>query len=90
MKTKLLIKLRKDAEERIGVFENNEDNKYAVVLDLRIIPDFGDYRKNSPHFQVLGTFNSTQEAINLCDYYRRELILKQVRKIRFKNSNRIY
>ena len=90
MKTKLLKRLRHDATERVGVMFNKNNGTYDVVIDKRIIPTFEDYKEGSPHFGILGTYSYRPEAIKVCDAYRRYVILKQVREIRYKNQNRVY
>lgn len=90
MKTKLLKRLRNDATERVGVMFNKNNGTYEVVIDKRIIPTFEDYNNGSQHFGILGTYSSRSEAIKVCDYYRRYVILKQVREMRYKNQYRIY
>ena len=90
MKTKLLKRLRNDATERVGVMFNKKNDTYEVVIDKRIIPTFEDYKEGSSHFGILGTYSSRPEAIKVCDAYRRYVILKQVREMRYKNQNRVY
>lgn len=92
MKTKLLIKLRRDADERVGVFYDKNINKFSVILDSHIIPDLSYYEKDKTEneYRTLYTTESLDEAKHICDHYKREVILLQARQKKYKNKNRVY
>ena len=92
MKNKLLIKLRRDANERVGVFYDKNNNNFSVILDSHIIPDLSYYEKckTENDYITLYTTKSLDEAKHICDHYKREVILLQVRQMKYKNSKRFY
>lgn len=94
MKTKLLKRLRQSAQEHIGVFRN-ENGSYEVVFDKnRFYADVSKYGEDEfydRNFQVLEKGVETlDEAKDMCDFYRRVFILRQVREIKYGNTKRFY
>ena len=90
MKTKLLKKLRNEAGNRIGVFKQT-DGKYKVIFDKTIFGDVSQYDPMYKGYQILETnLEGLTEAIKLCDFYRRCFILREVRKKRYGNKDRVY
>ena len=90
MKTKLLKKLRSEAANRIGVFKQ-DDGKYKVIFDKTIFGDVSQYDPMYKGYQILETdIEDLTEAIESCDFYRRCFILREVRKKRFRNEDRLY
>ena len=92
MKTKLLRKLRRDSQDKFGVFKEN--GTYTIVFDRAICPDVGEFDRNlKDDFQILNEeIESLEAAKNICDDYRRRWILDEVRKLRYKSvkENRFY
>ena len=85
MKTKLLSRYRKIASEEIGVYYNKETGFYDVRHKSRIGGG------------LIATYATTmypQEAKKKCDEYRRLLILRLVRELKFgyeeASEGRIY
>ena len=101
LKTKLLKMLRSDARNRIGVFKFS-DGRYYVVYDTSFMHDVSNF--NEKEWKMYGdeslfqVFNKTkddvsdtlEEAIKVCDYYRRQYILNEVRKRKYGNNRRMY
>ena len=100
LKTKLLKMLRSDARNRIGVFKFS-DGRYYVVYDTSFMHDVSNFNEkewkmygDEYHYQVFNrkdeVCDTLEEAKEVCDYYRRQYILNEVRKKRMGNVRRMY
>ena len=100
MKTRLLKKLRNEAYWKLGVFKFS-DGKYRIIYDKTLWNDVSEF--NEKHWKMWGNeyqyhvFNDENEvfdnfdtAKSLCDRYRRNYILGEVRKMKFNNKKRYY
>lgn len=100
LKTKLLKRLRGEAYGKFGVFKFS-DGKYRVVYDKTFWNDVTEF--NEKHWRAYGdeyqyqVFNRDVEVCDtlerakiVCDYYRRQYILREVRRIRQGNHRRFY
>lgn len=98
--TKLLKKLRREAYWKMGVFKFS-DGKYRVVYDKTYWNDVSEF--NERHWRAYGdkyqyqVFNekeevcdTLEEAKEVCDCYRRNYILREVRRMRNSNDRRYY
>lgn len=97
MKTKLLSKLRSESREHIGVFKDK--GGYMVIFDKHIyFPDLQYFNPDERHtkdsltrYQILEeNVETLDKAKDMCDFYRRNYILQQVREMRYKNRRRVY
>lgn len=97
MKTKLLSKLRNESREHIGVF--NDKSGYMVIFDKHIyLPDLQYFNPDERHtkdsltrYQILEeNVETLDKAKDMCDFYRRNYILQQLREMRYKNRRRVY
>lgn len=100
MKTKLLKKLRREAYWKLGVFKFS-DGKYRVVYDKTLWNDVSEFNEkdwirygDDYHYQVFDedceVCDTLEEAKDVCDHYRRQYILREVRRMRNKNDRRYY
>lgn len=100
MKTRLLKKLREKAQWKLGVFKFY-DGKYRVVYDKTLWDDVSEFdednwKKWGDNYQYY-VFNDETEvcdtiekAKHLCDIYRINYILSEVRKLKLNNKKRYY
>lgn len=94
MKTKLLKKLRREANLHYGVFLN-DDGMYEVVHDRDMLyPDLSKYNRDEyvgrDRFEVVAESGDLETAKKLCDNYRRGFILRMVAKMRYGRIDRVY
>jgi len=100
LKTKLLKKLRSEARNRIGVFKFS-DGKYRVVFDASCLGDVSYFNENDWKIEGDGSLfqvfdrkdevsDTIEEAMKVCDYYRRKFILREVRRKKFGDEKRYY
>ena len=94
--TKLLKSLRAYARGRIGAFEK-DDGTYCVIHARYYSDDLNefDYYKNKAaekqRFEIVeDDLETAAKAKKICEYYRRVLILRRIREMRYKNSDRIF
>jgi len=100
LRTKLLKRLRSEAYWKLGVFKF-EDGKYRVVYDKTLWNDVSGFDEKEwkrwgeeSHYQVFDrpdeVCDTLEEAKHVCDYYRRQYILNQVREMKMGNVRRMY
>ena len=101
LKTKLLKRLRSEAYWKLGVFKFS-DGKYRVVYDTSCMNDVSRFNEkewrmygDESFFQVFDktkddVSDTLEDAMKVCDYYRRQYILNEVRKKRYGNDRRMY
>ena len=92
MKTKLLRKWRKAAWYRIGVFKQ-KDGKYRVVFDRSVIGNVSEYDESDSYdsFQVLvKDIEDFSAAVEECNHFRRQFILRLVAERKYGTANRMY
>jgi len=94
--TKLLTRLRKYAEGRIGAFEK-DDGTYCVVFARCFADELHefDYYKNKasklPRFEIVEDDIKTKTVAKaICEHYRNILICRRVREMRYKNIDRVF
>lgn len=90
MKTKLLKRLREEAECRVGVLYYK--GEYIVIFDKATMynSSFGKFEECPKRYQVCSRHDTLEKAKKSCDAFRREYILMTVRKMRYGNSDRLY
>lgn len=83
LKTTLLRKWRRNAFERIGVFEKR-NKKYMIVFDktaVACLNHFSEAMLDTKFYQVLeDDIETIEDAMSACDFYRRVFILREARK----------
>lgn len=96
LKVKLLHNFRVLSRRHIGVFRE-ENGKYTVVFNKnRYLGDdvsqyTDDKNKGLSCYQILEKdVESLDEAKEMCDFYRRCFILKQLNEYRYGTSERYY
>lgn len=90
MKTKLLKRLRGEAECRVGVLYYK--GEYVVIFDKAIMysSSFDEFELYPKRYQVCSRNDTLEKAKKSCDAFRREFILMSVRQMRYGNPDRLY
>lgn len=99
LKTKLLKKWRHEANVRIGVFER-DNGRFIIVFDKSWYGSVSNFnenydKKNMTPYQIMKEeYETLEEAKEMCDYYRRQYILREARNeycgYKFGNPARKY
>ena len=89
LNTKYLRRWRREAEGYIGVFFA-PGGGYSIVYAKYVADFIGDYSYGNDRFEVLAYTDNEEEAIKICENYRRRYILCKLRKKKYGNIDRIH
>ena len=95
MNVKLLKSLRNTARNKIGVFRFS-NGKYHTIFNRSFLTSLSDFDEKSwkqygedSGYQVFEGCENLKDAIAMCNYYRREFILRELRRMK-GNVDRYY